>query len=527
MSELSSGYAIYSKHLLSELVKNPEYEVAEMATFVHPQDQRLQDIKWAVYPNVPKIPMEQFEHWKSNQHNMWGGALFDDIALDFKPDIVCTHSDWWMRRFVNKSPYKKCFKHIWLMPCDSMPQDSEWIEDALECDGLLTYTDWAKEVLVKQCSKLKIYGSAPNSAQSNFQPLDKRKVKESLGLNPNLKFIGTVMRNQVRKLFPDLFLSYRQFLDQTKRKDVYLYCHTTYPDGSWRIPELIQEFGIQDRVFFTYICQNCRYCFPSLYADIATCKNCGQIASSMPNTAIGVPSEYLCNIYNLMDVYVQYSIAEGLGMSQIEAAACMSPIMSVDYSGMSDVVRKLGGTPIKVKRMYREINSNAYRALPDNDHFVECLTNFFNKPDSVRQILGIKARKLFEQHYRWDKTAQTWSELIDSLKGPSLWNQPAKIHRPAQLNGQDELSAPEYARFLLRDVAGMPEKIGTHSELILIRDLNYQRTTGSHIDHTIVDSNQFNHNKTHPFSREIAYKMFYSIAEGRAQAEMKRMNSIE
>jgi len=55
-----------------------------------------------------------------------------------------------------------------------------------------------------------------------------------------------------------------------------------------------------------------------------------------------------------MDIYIQLSNSEGIGMPSIEAAACGVPIFVVNYSGMEDLVKKLKATPIKVQKLFTE-----------------------------------------------------------------------------------------------------------------------------------------------------------------------------
>ena len=57
-----------------------------------------------------------------------------------------------------------------------------------------------------------------------------------MGINPEWKVIGTVMRNQRRKLFPELFEAFGKYLKKTQDKNTYLYCHTSYPDNGWDLP---------------------------------------------------------------------------------------------------------------------------------------------------------------------------------------------------------------------------------------------------------------------------------------------------
>src|SRR5690606_11958664 len=106
----------------------------------------------------------------------------------------------------------------------------------------------------------------------------------------------------------------------TGSKDVYLYCHTSYPDLGWDIPALLKEFGLSSRVLFTYVCKNCGNAFPTFFQDaVAPCTRCGKPSAGLSNVQTSVNSETLATSYNLFDVYVQYANSGGFGVPQVEA----------------------------------------------------------------------------------------------------------------------------------------------------------------------------------------------------------------
>ena len=90
--------------------------------------------------------------------------------------------------------------------------------------------------------------------------------------------------------------------------------------------------------------------------------------------------------------------------------------MSVDYSAMSSAVRKVAGTPIEVKALYKELETGCMRAVPDNEDFVEKAINFVTKPSSMRLIEGKKTRDAYEKNYSWDETAKKWEKLNQEAK---------------------------------------------------------------------------------------------------------------
>lgn len=246
------------------------------------------------------------------------------------------------------------------------------------------------------------------------------------------------MRNQKRKLFPDLFISFRKYLDKCREigksdlaDNTYFYMHTSYPDVGYNLPAMLKEQGLGNKVLFTYLCKATGRWFPAFYQGAnAYSPFSGKITAVLPNVVNGLSEKALAQIFSLFDVYVQCAICEGFGMPQVEAASCGVPVMSVDYSAMSDVVRKLKGYPIKVKKLFREMETDAYRANPDNDDLCENLISFLSKPESLRLKKGFEARKAVLKHYTWDKTAKIWEKHFDSLELKGLqgkWDSPARM----------------------------------------------------------------------------------------------------
>lgn len=136
----------------------------------------------------------------------------------------------------------------------------------------------------------------------------------------------------------------------------------------------------------------------------------------MPNVSAGIPPVGLAAIMNLFDIYVQYAICEGFGMPQVEAASCGIPIASIDYSAMSDVVRKVNGYPIRVGQYFKELETRAIRVFPDNEHLIEILENFYKLPEPLREQKSFETRMLTEKHYNWDDIAKRWENYFDNVK---------------------------------------------------------------------------------------------------------------
>lgn len=529
---LNTGYATYAREIMKRLHSTQKYELAEFASYGSNEDPRASSISWKMYPNMPTNNEEQkrYEEVPTNQFGEW---QFEAILLDFQPDIVCDIRDFWMFEYQERSPYRPYFHWVIMPTVDAAPQNEQWIATFANADGVFNYSDWGYEVLKNQSNNtIKCLGSAPPSADAAYKPVkDKTQHKINMGFGPEDKFVGTVMRNQRRKLFPDLFEAFRIFLDISERKDVFLYCHTSYPDLGWDIPKLLNRYKLSNKVVFTYICNNCHHIFPSFFSDARRkCLNCNQFSAGLASVQKGASYEYLSSTMNLFDLYIQYANSEGFGLPQTEAAACGVPVMSIDYSAMSSVVRKLGGFPLKTKALYNEVETGCDRAVPDNEYTANKIKEFFDLTDQERKTLANNSRLNFEKYYQWDKTAKKWEEYFDSVEIKPIettWKSPPRLHQPATAIPQG-LSGSEYVRWLIINVLGEPEKLNTYFESRVIRDLNY----GMYINGTgdlylNEDSYKFVKPIYEEFGKEEAYNMMSNLCKRRNHFETIRKDRIK
>ena len=529
---LNTGYATYGREVMKRLHEKDKYELAEFASYGSADDERASSIPWRYYPNLPDENDEQRrEEYLSSATNQFGEWRFEHVLLDFRPDIVFDIRDFWMMDYQERSPFRNLF-HWAIMPTvDAYPQNEQWLATYANANTAFNYSEFGMEtLLIESNSRINCLGVAPPSADAAYQPIgDKFKHKESMGFDGNCKIIGTIMRNQRRKLYPDLFEAFSKFIKESGREDVYLYCHTSYPDLGWDIPKLLKQHGICSKTLFTYVCANCKHWFPSFFQDaVCRCSQCGQHAASLSNVQKGVDTEGLSQIVNLFDLYVQYANSEGFGLPQVEAAACGVFVMAVDYSAMSSVVRNLEGEPLKLKTTYLELETGCRRAIPDNDYTCQKLLDFFNLPDDEIRRKGAICRKNFIDKYQWDATAEKWEEHFDAVYRPpeDKWMSPPEIFQPAT-QIPTGLDNKEYVRWLITNVLGDETRLDSYMESRMIRDLNYgvyiQGTGDVYINE---DSMAYNRPQFQPFGPEEAYKAMYEIRMKRNYWENIRGNMV-
>jgi len=547
-SYLRTGFATLGRELLKRLYKSGKYEIAEFGIYGYPDDPQSLQFPWMFYGNMPgSVRDKQGQHpnsnfkqetqlYNSNPMNQFGNWRFNDVALDFKPHIVLDIRDPW-HLHAHDSPLRKYFNIIYQPTVDSSPQKTQWLAFLQEVEGVFTYSDWGTDVLEREGGgKINVLGRTGIGVDFDiYKPLsDKLARRQRFGLTDDTILVGFFARNQKRKLFPDLCQAFRLFLDTCKEKGndalanrSYLYFHTSYPDIGWDFPTLLKEHGLAHKVYFTYVCRKCKFFFPSFFQDARTmCPHCGDFSAGLPNTQAGVTEEILASIYNMLDVYVQYSISEGFGNPIVEAAACGVPVMICDHTGMRDFPKTLKAIPIKNGHEFKELETHAYRYYPDNNDLVAKLYKFLTLPKQLRQKQGYETGRMVRKNYDWDKIASQWIKVLDEIPSKKPWNSPPDLHQ-VNYNIPDNLSNEDFVNWCLVNVAGEPEYVNTFVGASLLKDLNYEVQLAIHEKSYLTDMSYFSDKpNTVRFDRKKLAEYCEQKCLARNQLEQLRVKTV-
>ena len=122
-----------------------------------------------------------------------------------------------------------------------------------------------------------------------------------------------------------------------------------------------------------------------------------------------VPDADLPALYNAADLYVGASrrhdlLAEGFGISLVEASACGLAVVGGRSGGVPDAVRE-GETGILVD--------------PDDPAAIAAGINRLLADDSLRQALGAAGRRAVETFYNWDRVVQDLIRIDAAFRLPA------------------------------------------------------------------------------------------------------------
>lgn len=466
-SMLSTGYAAYYKEIARTLTK-AGHEVVELACYGDSNDtshiRYQKKCPWKIIFNIPhkndQIAQQMYaERNKRFGDSKYGGWIFDNICAQEHPDTIIAIRDFWYDKFIVESPAAKYMNVVLMGTVDSAPQKGEWLDVYGRCDYLTTYNEWSQDWLKTQYKCHNLTSFISPSADDAYRPLSKKDCRKFLGIPENIKIGGTVMRNQRRKRYPELFEAVKRV------PDMYLYCHTAYPDKGWEIPNLILESGIHDRVFMTFMCNNCNKIEGKLFSTRSpTCSKCGRKMETCSSRK-GATNDNLARIYNCFDIYLQPHNSEGFGIPVIEAAKCGVRSITTNYAAQIDVAKRTGAIPIEPLRLERELESNSLRALINIEEWADILNNPKTWVYDSKDIVDI-----YNKNYSWEMTGSKWLNLIDQIKPKNMWDTKPKIK---EISSLEELESKNYSNseFILAciiTVANKSNLIGSfiHGELL-------------------------------------------------------------
>lgn len=270
----------------------------------------------------------------------------------------------------------------------------------------------------------------PHGVETNiFKPVDRIEARKRLNLPQNAFIVGMVAANKgnpPRKAFFEQITAFAAL--KRKHADALLYLHTddgTHGGDVVNLPQFCQRVGLRFGVDVLFVDQ---YSY-----------------------ALGLQYPYMVDLYNAFDVLSMVSLGEGFGIPLIEAQACGCPVITGDWTSMSELcfggwkVDKKEAHPIYSDRM------DAFQYIPDAGAIAERMEAAYDVRDNdeyrkfAREgALYYDADTILERD--WKPVLAEMEEIINANKGDTAnINTAVHVHDWASIglfNGDNTMSVP-------------------------------------------------------------------------------------
>lgn len=516
-SALPTGYGVYARELLYRL-QAFGYEVAELACYVSQSDPRVFQQPWPVYANKPEEGSAEWHPYHSSPSMELGEFTFNSVCLHFMPHYVLDFRDPWAFEYQAYSPFRKFYNWIISPTTDAFPLNPEWVEMFGDADAVLSYSEFGRDTILEQGDVNFLDVASPGTSNYFHQFDAQRRIsnRNKYGIPENIHIAGTVMRNQPRKLFPDLFDAFSKHIHESGRNDTFLYCHTAFPDLGWNIPELLIKYGLSNRVLFTYKCRKCEHVSVKFFNDtLAFCDKCRNFSCNIAGVGNGLSTKELSDIYNLFDFYIQASSFEGFGIPVVEAVMCGLNVACTNYSSMESFIKNINVTPIEILKLEKEASTGRNYAILDVSSLTKIMNRFFSLSRHDLYSTGKELMNSAKLYYNWDKCASVWIKAIESLDVKEDYK--SWLSQPIALDPhpfiENSLSPIEQANFLISEVLREPKLMYKSIWRRLVKDLTYRstipKTNGLYFKEDYLKDSL----KHKPFSFKDAYDQIYNLRE--------------
>lgn len=322
-----------------------------------------------------------------------GGDGFGGQALlmhgrDFKADILMTLQDVWV---IDSDLLRQLQGWIPIVPIDHDPAPPIVLEKLQYAYRIISYSEFGHRELERN-------GLASTYIQHTvntdlFRPTDQAEARKSIGLPTEPFVFGMVAANKdnpPRKSFQEAMDAFKMFNLVHPNSKLYFHVLVDQP-GGFQIREYSRFIGIADHVVFIdpYVMQ------------------------------FKIGRKEMPNIYNSMDCLLMPSTNEGFGVPAIEAQACGVPVITTDFTSMSELV-KPGETGYHCKVRYKRFTGlGSYAGHPDVQSLYDCMEAVYqqlSKP-AAKKKMKKSCRTFIYNNYNTKKIYNLkWKPLISKLE---------------------------------------------------------------------------------------------------------------
>jgi len=376
-----SGVGTQTKYMIEAMLKTGKYQFFSFGGAVsHPEHTPQKTEQWG-------------EDWVIWPVDGYGNAdQVRSMIHQNKPDILWFMTDprfyGWLWQIENelRMHVPMVYYHVW----DNYPYPTfnrPWYRssDHIACISRLTHD--IVQTVAPETESSYLPHAVDGDIFKPMGPREKEEFKSERGLNDKFVCFWN-SRNARRKQSGTLIWWFKEFLDLVGHDKATLIMHTDVKDQNGQdLESIIHELGLTN----------------------------GEVLFSQQK----ITSENLAAVYNMADLTICISDAEGFGLSTLESLSCGTPILVNMTGGLQDQVTDgngnwfgIGLEPSSKAIIGSQQVPYIYEDRLDKDDFLEAMVKLYEMSPEEREKLGSDGRKWTQERFNFEKFANSWDELF-------------------------------------------------------------------------------------------------------------------
>ena len=385
----TSGVANQSKNMIEALLETGKFEVFSLGGAIkHPQYKVIMTEEWGDLWKI--LPVDKFGTKDLVRSVLWRE----------KPDILWFMTDprfwgWlWEMDTEIRANVPMVYYHVW----DNYPYP-KFNKKFYESNDVIVSISKLTNDIVKNVAPSVELHHIPHAVDTKiFNKIDESVVKKLREENkgPDGKHLANRFvvlfnsRNARRKHTGTLIFWFKEFLDKVGHDNAVLLMHTEPNDPN--VPNLAQ-----------------------IVDDLELHK--GQVLFSRDK----IDEQKMATLYNLADITVNISDAEGFGLSCLESLACTTPAIVQKTGGLQEQITDgkndfgVGISPCSKQIVGSQLVPYVMEDRLSKDDFLAAMMKMYNMTKEERRKLGSLGREHVIKNYNFENFNNTWVELMEKV----------------------------------------------------------------------------------------------------------------
>lgn len=384
----TTSYGQMTRLVWENLYKTGKYQISQHAMMY---DRVSNSLPWHCYPTIPEK--------ENDVSDRYGAATFEKVVKEVRPEVVWALSDLYMTPYIDFYKKKYKFKIVRWTVSEAENVDTTYLSSVLNADKIVFMTKLAADAWSKITGEQYPVIGAPVDP-GVFTPISLaertqlRKEMSDGSIEENDFLLLYLGQNQERKnpWLPFKIMAHLLERETPGSRKAKLWIHSPQRENGYDFNRLTKYWGLKgkDRVYIT----------PDL------------------RSVSGVPYENFKEIYNIADVLISLSKAEGFCIPLVEAASCSIPAVVTDYAGSKEVGRAMGHIMVPPAE-FDYNNMNVKKAIPDSRFAIEAVSSLLERGHPDKQSLRKRA---IESPYNINNVISSWNNVLDEVNNMKIDN---------------------------------------------------------------------------------------------------------